>query len=299
MTGRSSELSRRLLLRSALLAVPLVAACGPGYADAPDPLVPLLEQAKADAAAAQALAEEDEAAKEVATAREAHARALQSEVDRLNRPKSAVTPVSAPDGMAGLKQRLATARSQAAQLLPTESRFRAGILASIIADCAALQKLKPAALGPGDDAAPLTVVEASKDTVDALQQALAAEHAAIWVYGLVSAFLPADFSKAVAEGAADHVKRRDFCERTLTAAGATPRGPEAAYVPPKPVTDQTSAMAVVASAEGDVAGAWRSVVEHSDGAMRDTATQALISASRRGTPWRAQSGLKPAALLVS
>lgn len=299
MTGRSSELSRRLLLRSALLAVPLVAACGPGYAEGPDPLVPLLEQAKADAAAAQALAAEDEVAKEVATAREAHARALQSEVDRLNRPKSEAAPAAnAPEGMAGLKQQLASARTQAAQLLPSESRFRAGILASIIADCAALQKLKPA-LGPGDDAAPLTVVDAGKDAIDALQQALAAEHAAIWVYGLVSAFLSADFAKAVAEGSADHVKRRDLCERTLTAAGTTPRGPEAAYIPPKPVTDQTSAMAVVASAEGDVASAWRSVVEHSDGALRETATQALISASRRGTPWRAQSGLKPAALLVT
>jgi hypothetical protein len=311
VTRESSKLSRRRILRAGALgvvAVPLAAACSKGYDEGPDPLVPLLEQAMSDAAAATTLAgsspKDADAAKQVADARTAHAEALRSEVDRLNRPKASNSPVSpasfGPD-LAGLKQRLADARKQAEGMVGAQPRYRASLLASIAAGCAGLQRIAPG-LDVEETAAALdapTSATLPAESVDALQQALAAEHAAIWTYGLVSAYLPADVAKAATDGSAEHVKRRDFCERVLTAAGGTPVSPEAAYVPPKPVTDAASAKAVVATAESDTTTAWRGVVGRTDDAgLRTTATRALIASVRRGTPWRMEAGEKPAAVAL-
>jgi hypothetical protein len=290
-----------------VITIPLAAACSKGYDEGPDPLIPLLEQAKADAAAATALAQSSakdaDVAKQVADGRTAHAAALQSEVDRLNRPKSAAaaaTPASAT-GLAGLKQRLADARKQAEAMIGDQPRYRAGLLAAIAGGCAGLQRISPG-LDVTETAAELDALAAvtlPPESVKALQQALSAEHAAIWTYGLVSAYLPANFTKAETEGTAEHVKRRDFCERTLSAAGATPVTPEAAYLPPKPVTDAASATSVVAAAESDTMAAWRGVVGQTDDAgLRTTATKALIASVRRGTPWRMESGEKPAAVTL-
>jgi hypothetical protein len=311
VTGESSKLSRRRILRAGALAVvtvPLAAACGTGYDESPDPLVPLLEQAKSDAAAATSLgrssAKDADVAQQVAAARTAHAEALQSEVDRLNRPKSSAAASQAPsvpEGLAGLKLRLSTAGTQAETLLGAQPRYRAGLLASIAGGCAGLQRISPAldsGEGTTELAAP-TVASLPPDTVTALQQALSAEHAAIWTYGLVGAFLSAGFTKATTEGAAEHVKRRDFCERVLSASGATPVSAEAAYVPPKPVTDEASAKAVVATVESDTMAAWRGVVGQTDDpGLRTTATRALVASARRGTPWRMESGQQPSAIAL-
>lgn len=306
MTGRPTELTRRGALRAgalAALAVPL-AACGPGYDESPDPLQPLLAAAEADATAARALAKGADAgaAGQLADARAAHAAALKSEVDRLNRPKpspSATPP--APAALGDLKDRLAAARKQAEDLVGGLPRYRAGLVAAVAAGCAALQRTAPA-LGPGEDAPKLGTVPSGAvppEAVDPLQVALAAEHAAVWVYGLVSAFLPGEFGDAEKSGAAEHALRRDYLQATLSAAGATPVAPEAAYVPKNPVTDAKSASQVVATAEADCATAWLAVIDHTDDAgLRTTALHALVAASRRGTPWRSEAGVKPTAIAM-
>ncbi|MFC0108905.1 ferritin-like domain-containing protein [Kibdelosporangium aridum] len=135
-----------------------------------------------------------------------------------------------------------------------------------------------------------------EDSVDAVQQALGAEHAAIWIYGLVSAFLPGSFNNALNEGATTHRARRDTVERALNAANVAPKPAEAAYVPPQPVTDQASSLAVLAIAESDATVAWRSVLEHTDDAdLRKTALEALTSSAVRATRWRKAAGSTPAA----
>lgn len=134
------------------------------------------------------------------------------------------------------------------------------------------------------------------ESLSAVQAALGAEHAAIWVYGLVSAFLPGAFSAAVDEGAAAHRARRDETERLLADAGETPRPPEPAYVPPQPVADQPSALAVLILAETDTAVAWRAVLERTeDAGLRRSALEALTVAAVRATRWRKAAGETPAA----
>ncbi|WP_166462734.1 ferritin-like domain-containing protein [Amycolatopsis acidicola] len=280
----------------AALAVPL-AACQTGYSDEPDPLALLAEQAKADAAAANGVG--GDLGSQVATVRTAHAQALQAEVDRLNRPKSSVQVVTpSGSGTAALKERLATAREQAEKLVPTFSRYRAGLVAAVAAGCAGLQQLDDK-LGPGTDPGTVTASASTvpSDAVSPLQKALDAEHAAVWVYALVSAFLPSNYTAGVSDGADEHRNRRDACVRMLDAVGATPDGAEPAYITPKPVTDATSAKSVVASAEADTAAAWRGVLEGTDDEnLRKVALVALLGSARRGTRWRQAAGESPAAV---
>lgn len=300
VTARPTDLSRRGVLRLgavAALALPL-AACSGGYDESPDPLAPLLSAADADAAAARALG--GGVAGQVADARAAQAAALKPEVDRLNRPSQAGTPPPAPADLSAFKERLATARKQAEDLVPSLPAYRAGLVAGVAAGCASLQRLA-STLGPGEDAQAVVAPAgtAGSDAVDPLQKALASEHAALWVYGLVTAFLPGEFGDALKAGRAEHTARRDVVTQMIEAAGGTPVAPEAAYVPPKPVDDTASAAALVASAEEDSAAAWLGVVTHTDDAgLRKMALQALIAAARRGTPWRQEAGEKPTALAM-
>lgn len=130
---------------------------------------------------------------------------------------------------------------------------------------------------------------------DAVQDALGAEHAAVWAYGLVSAFLPGDFTSAVQQGITAHRARRDATERLLGDAGATPRPAEPAYVPPTPVTDQASAIATLVVAETDATVAWRAVLERTDDrTVREAGLQALTESAVRATRWRLAAGTTPA-----
>jgi hypothetical protein len=133
------------------------------------------------------------------------------------------------------------------------------------------------------------------DAVDAVQAALGAEHAAIWVYGLVSAFLPADLSAPVNEGITAHRARRDATERLLDSVGVLPRPAEAAYLPPSPVNNRNSAVSVLVTAEVDASIAWRAVLDRTDDpALRQSALDALTSSAVRATRWRKVVGTQPA-----
>jgi hypothetical protein len=138
------------------------------------------------------------------------------------------------------------------------------------------------------------VAEARKQTLDALQQGLAAEHAAIWMYGLATAFLPG--TKDVASGAAAHRTVRDAAERWVAAAGVTPRPPAAAYRSPSPVTDAASARKALIAAETDCSTAWRAAVGASSSAsLRKHSLDALTGAAVRATGWRQASDIVPSA----
>ncbi|MGH3898678.1 MAG: ferritin-like domain-containing protein [Pseudonocardiaceae bacterium] len=136
----------------------------------------------------------------------------------------------------------------------------------------------------------------SQVPVDALQAALAAEHAAVWAYGLAGAFVADELAGKLDEAAVAHQARRDATERTLIDAGARPVPAEPGYLSPGPVTDAASALRLVITAETDAAAAWRSVVERSpaDPGLRGAALDALTRAAVRATRWRATAGITPA-----
>lgn len=132
------------------------------------------------------------------------------------------------------------------------------------------------------------------DAAAAAQDALGAEHAALWVYGLVSAFLPNDFGAALQEGVNSHRARRDATQLLLGDAGHTPRAAESAYVTPQPVTDQASALAVLVVAETDATVAWRAVLERTDDkTLRAAALAGLTESAVWATRWRMAAGQTP------
>lgn len=124
------------------------------------------------------------------------------------------------------------------------------------------------------------------DTTAAVQIALGTEHAAVWCYGLISAFLPANLDKRAREDLAAHRARRDNTMRVLTDSGVAPEPAEPAYRLPEPVEDQKAAAQLAVLAEGDAAAAWRYVLERCDDpSMRRTALEGLIDAAVRGARW--------------
>ncbi len=133
-------------------------------------------------------------------------------------------------------------------------------------------------------------------SVDAVQEALAAEHAAVWTYGLVSAFVT-EQAAATAEGANAHRARRDTTERWLKDAGAQPRPPAPAYLPPQPVDSAPTAIAALITAETDTCAAWHGVIARTeDQALRKSALDALTTSAIRATRWRKTAGTTPAAI---
>ena len=133
------------------------------------------------------------------------------------------------------------------------------------------------------------------ETADALQRALASEHAAIWSYALAGAFLPAAAHPALTKGSETHTVRRDATITTLKNAGATPKSAEPGYSTPQPLTNAASAYALLVAAETDVVSAWRSVLEYTSNAgIRKTALDALTDAAVRAMSWRRSSGQSPA-----
>ena len=131
--------------------------------------------------------------------------------------------------------------------------------------------------------------------VGALQDALAAEHAAVWVYGVAGAFVSGALGSRLEEGVTAHQARRNATERMLIDAGAPPVSPEPGYLTPQPVTDAASAIQLVITAENDAAAAWRSVVERSpaDPDLRGAAMEALTAAAVRAARWRMSAGTAP------
>jgi hypothetical protein len=111
-------------------------------------------RARADAASAAAVARAVPAlaaqAKAVSDARGEHATALQKEVDRARPPVSSTKPAppdaeKPPAGAAAAKKSLldalTAAEQEAAKLVPSVARYRAGLVGSVAAACASLREV--------------------------------------------------------------------------------------------------------------------------------------------------------------
>ncbi|PVZ14436.1 DUF4439 domain-containing protein [Actinomycetospora cinnamomea] len=135
------------------------------------------------------------------------------------------------------------------------------------------------------------------DLQDAVLAALGTEHAAIWCYGLVSAYLPTVSAADLAATAQAHRERRDAVVALLARRGVTAPPAAAAYRPPSPVTDATSAATLAIVAEDDVAAAWRAVAERTsadeDAELRHLALDAVTAATTTSVVWRRVAGRSP------
>ncbi|MFI6867029.1 ferritin-like domain-containing protein [Nocardia sp. NPDC050406] len=134
-------------------------------------------------------------------------------------------------------------------------------------------------------------------TIDqqALIDALNAEYAAVYAYGIIAAFANTERRKLVSEYTAAHRARRDATIDLIESLGAPAPAPEAAYTVPFTVNDPIPAAKLAVVVETDTATAWRSVVERADTPdIRRTGIDGLTESALRLASWQAILGTNPA-----
>jgi hypothetical protein len=134
--------------------------------------------------------------------------------------------------------------------------------------------------------------------IDALQNALAAEHAAVWSYSLAVAFLSGQDVQQAREDEDAHRELRNQIAQTLSQLGTPPVSAQPSYATPEPVTDGPTAEGLAVVAETDALAAWRSLLEHTnDRELRQAALDALTAGALRCARWRTAVGTPPAILV--
>jgi Domain of unknown function (DUF4439) len=125
--------------------------------------------------------------------------------------------------------------------------------------------------------------------VGALQVALAAEHAAVYGYGVAGAHLSGARQRAAAHDWEIHQAARDTLAAIITARGARPVAAAPAYRLPFPVHGSRAAVSLAAFLEDRVATAYLAVVALSEARLRLFGARALESAALRAAGWRGRT----------
>ncbi|MEU1004800.1 MULTISPECIES: ferritin-like domain-containing protein [Streptomyces] len=133
-------------------------------------------------------------------------------------------------------------------------------------------------------------MSAEKDgELRALQAALAAEHAAVYGYGVVGGRIGEE-QRAEAVTAYDaHRARRDALVREVKDLGGRPVAASAGYALPFQVPDAAAAVRLAAELEDRVAGVYADLVRAAGGGRRALAAEALREAAVRAVRWRGES----------
>ena len=132
------------------------------------------------------------------------------------------------------------------------------------------------------------------DENTALREALAAEHAAVWGYGVVGAALAGGARGTAASSEEAHRALRDRLTALLDQRKAAPVPAKAGYALPFPVLSPVDAAALAVVLENGVASAWARVLEQAASRdIRQLAVDALSGAEVRAVGWRSAAGQTP------
>ncbi|MEU3733587.1 ferritin-like domain-containing protein [Streptomyces sp. NPDC033538] len=131
--------------------------------------------------------------------------------------------------------------------------------------------------------------ESENRELDALQAALAAEHAAVYGYGVVGGRIGEERRSAARTAYDAHRARRDALAREVRDLGGKPVAAAAGYALPFTVPDSAAALRLAAELEDRVAGVYSDLVRAAEGDRRATAAGALREAAVRAVRWRGGS----------
>ncbi|MGY1824418.1 ferritin-like domain-containing protein [Geodermatophilus sp. SYSU D00079] len=128
----------------------------------------------------------------------------------------------------------------------------------------------------------------------ALQEALAAEHAAVWGYGSVGAGLPPESRPQASAAENAHRDVRDRLAGLLEERGDDPPPAAAGYALPFPVVSAVDAAALAVVLEDGVAAAWVRVLDQAvQSTVRRLAVDELAAAEVRAVAWRGAAARSP------
>ncbi|MCX4446497.1 ferritin-like domain-containing protein [Streptomyces sp. NBC_01789] len=122
--------------------------------------------------------------------------------------------------------------------------------------------------------------------LEAAQAALAAEHAAIYGYGVAGGRVAAARRAEATAAHQAHRARRDALVRTVRDLGGEPVASDAAYALPFAVPDAAAAVRLAALLEDRVAYVYSDLVRAAERSLRRTAADALREAAVRAARWR-------------
>jgi len=128
---------------------------------------------------------------------------------------------------------------------------------------------------------------------DTLAEALDAEYAATYAYGLIGSHLSSAQQPQARTDLDAHRQLRDELRAKLSASGVTPAPPAPAYQPTTPVTNARSAKALAVQVELALAGSWSDVTTQTDDAQRIWAIKNAQACTRRAMSWGASSQAFP------
>lgn len=143
--------------------------------------------------------------------------------------------------------------------------------------------------------------ETTADPVaDGLQAALAAEHAVVYGYGIVGAYLTADQREFAREAWDLHRRRRDDLRAFLGERSASPVPAAPAYQLPRTVDGPQTAARLAARLEEGAVDAYLGLVAVDNPGLRRFAAQAMQDCAMRAAHWRGSTaafpGLPPRAI---
>ena len=138
-------------------------------------------------------------------------------------------------------------------------------------------------------------------TVRALQSALAAEHAAVYGYGVLGAHLTGGQQATASADWVAHQVARDRLEAMLRSAGRSePTAAAVAYQLPMPLRNAREAVALAVVLEDRIATAYLGLVALSNTAIREFGALQVQASALRAAAWRGSTvafpGLTSAAL---
>jgi hypothetical protein len=126
-----------------------------------------------------------------------------------------------------------------------------------------------------------------------LAEALRAEHAAIFAYGVIGAHLEAGTVELAQAAELAHRTRRDALVVRLASKGTTPPPSDPVYNLPYAVSDRASALKLAITVEERCAAIWRLVLPDTGGDERKLGLDALLDCATRATRFRAAAGTIP------
>ena len=126
-------------------------------------------------------------------------------------------------------------------------------------------------------------------SVAALQNALAAEQAASYGYGVVGAHLTGAAFKVASADSVVHERARDALTKLITSLGATPQPAAAAYQLPTGVSSAADAAKLAVDLELEVLASYVGLAGVPDPRLRTLAATSMQSACVRAARWGAKS----------
>lgn len=215
---------------------------------------------------------------------QAHLAELRRRFPQVTGPTGSPTAATTPTTSAKVTTaRLRSLERKSAALRPSQLAGISPSLAQLVASIGACEAVH--ALAPVKAPGPARGGTRSGD-VDKLRKALAAEHAAVFAYGLLGARTAGSMRVRITRAYDAHRDRRDELRGLITALGGKPAEPAPSYALPSVPSSATAAARLAAHVESGIVAAYLELVAATAAELRTYAALVMQEAATRSYSFR-------------